>query len=530
MGEAGSQSRKLDLAAAADFVLGGLRVHPSRCSVEDGNGEGRVEPKVMEALVVLCDAKGATVTRERLVEECWDGKIVSDDAIARIVAKVRRIAEGTDGRVHFKLETLPKIGYRLTTGMGTHRDKRHGARVEKCSIAVLPFANMSEDPTQDYFSDGISEDIITDLSRISGLKVISRNSSFTYKGRAVDIRTVGRDLGVTAVLEGSVRRAGNRIRITAQLIDATTGGHLWAERFDRDLSDLFVVQDDVTGRIVEALKVTLTPLERARLAGNGTRNIDAYDSFLRGWQLLLFGFLNRETFEKAIAFFAKAIELDSNYAKAHAGLAFTYLFDHQNRWSRDSQNSLCRAKENANRAIEKGPEEPIARVFAARVATFEMDFERAKAEADTALALSPNLSEAYVCLGEIAMFSGRPLEAIALIEQAMLFDPAYTQHYLHLLGVANILAGRCETAATLLRQRILLVPKTDFSRAALVSALGHLGSKDEAQRTWRDLKGINPRYSFHAHFGRLPFRNEQDVERIADGFAKAGIAIKPAIS
>jgi adenylate cyclase len=393
--------------------------------------------------------------------------------------------------------------------------------IKKSSIAVLPFTNMSDNPEQEYFSDGISEDIITDLSKISGLMVISRNSSFTYKGRSVDVREVGRDLGVRFVLEGSVRRAGNRVRITAQLIDTTSGGHLWAERFDRDLSDLFVVQDDVTSRIVDSLKVTLSPDEKARLADGGTSDINAYDYLLRGREFLLGETKNRETFEQSTKFFIKALELDPNYSQAYAGLGWAHMFDYQNRWSDDSDDSLRLAKNNVDRAIEKDPNEPLARVAASMVATFEKDFERAKSEADIALALNPNSAEAYGCLGSICTFAGRPLEAIPLLERAMLLDPAYTQQYLHLLGVANLLAGKYETAAALLRQRVLLVPGTDFTRAVLSSALGHLGDIGGARRVWRELKEINPRYSFREHFARQPFTSQEDVRRIADGLAKA---------
>src|ERR1700740_1658125 len=174
------------------------------------------------------------------------------------------------------------------------------ASVAAASIAVLPFTNMSGDPEQEYFSDGVSEDIITDLSKIAGLMVIARNSSFTYKGRSVDVRTIGRDLGVRSVLEGSIRRAGNRVRITAQLIDAVTGAHLWADRYDRDLTDIFEVQDDVTRRIVDALKVTLSSGEKERLADTKTSNLAAYDRLLRGRELMLGKEKNRETFEQAI--------------------------------------------------------------------------------------------------------------------------------------------------------------------------------------------------------------------------------------
>jgi adenylate cyclase len=394
-------------------------------------------------------------------------------------------------------------------------------RSKTSSIAVLPFTNMSGDSDQEYFSDGISEDIITDLSKVSGLMVISRNSTFTYKGRAVDVRAVGRELGVSAVLEGSVRRAGNRVRITAQLIDAVTGGHLWAERFDRDLSDLFAVQDDVTGRIVEALKVTLSPAEKARIAGGGTRDIDAYDCFLRGRELLLGDAKNRETFEQTVVLFDKALELDAGYSLAHVGLGVAYLLDYQNRWSVNSGDSLQLAKHNVGRAIEKDPNEPLARVVSGRVAMFERNFGKAKSELSLALTFNPNSAEAYGSLGDLATFSGRPLEAIPLMEHAIRLDPAFTQQYLHLLGMANLIAGKYETAAAHLKQRIVLAPWTDFSRAVLASALGHLGEADEARRIWRELKEINPQYSFGEHFDRLPFANKADVQGIAEGLAKA---------
>ena len=233
--------------------------------------------------------------------------------------------------------------------------------VATASIAVLPFTNMSGDPEQEYFSDGISEDIITDLSKIAGLMVIARNSSFTFKGRSVDVRAVGRDLGVRSVLEGSIRRAANRVRITAQLIDAATGAHLWADRYDRDLTDIFAVQDDVTRQIVDALKVTLSPAEKARLADSGTPNIDAYDCYLRGRELLALNPKNRERFEQSTKFFMRALELDPSYSQAYASLSLAYNLDYQNRWSDNPDNSLQLAKHNAEQAIEKDPNEPFAR-------------------------------------------------------------------------------------------------------------------------------------------------------------------------
>jgi len=397
--------------------------------------------------------------------------------------------------------------------------------VATASIAVLPFNNMSGDAEQEYFSDGISEDIITDLSKIAGLTVIARNSSFAYKGRSVDVRDVGRELGVRSVLEGSIRRAGQRVRITAQLIDAANGAHLWAERYDRDLTDIFEVQDDVTHRIVDALKVTLSPAEKAQLADVGTSSMEAYDYSLRGRELLLGNPKTRATFNQATACFRKAIELDPNYAQALAGLGFAHMFDYQNRWSDDPDSSLALAKRYAEQAIEKNPNEPLARAVAAVTATFNGDLDRAQSQIGMALSLNPNLAMAYNISGSIRMYAGQPLEAIPLIERAIRLDPAdNSSQYLHFLGMANLLAGKYETAAALLKQRIALVPETDFSRSMLASALGHLGEVDEARRVWAELKQINPKYSFNEHLSRLPFKKAEDGQLIAAGLAKAGLS------
>lgn len=395
------------------------------------------------------------------------------------------------------------------------------------SIAILPFTNMSGDVEQEYFSDGISEDIITDLSKIAGLKVIARNSSFTYKGRSVDIRCVGRELGVQSVLEGSIRRVGKRVRITAQLIDAANGTHLWAERYDRDLTDIFEVQDDVTRRIVEALKITLSPAEQARLADTGTASVAAYDCVLRGREFMLGKDKNRQTFGEAIRYFKRALEHDPEYSIAYACLGFGFILDYQNRWTDSLDDALPIAKDYARLAIEKDPREPLARCIAAMCATFEKDLDTAKAEIEVALTLNPNSALAHSQRGVNHIYWGRPLEAVPDIEQAMRLDPALTSQFLHFLGLAYLLAGKYETAAALLRQRILMVPGTDFSRALLTSVLGHLGEIESAHRIWAELKVINPDYSFAAHIGRQPFERTEDIERIADGLRKAGILSAP---
>lgn len=415
------------------------------------------------------------------------------------------------------------VGQSPALAVGQSSVAAPAAARETPSIAVLPFVNMSGDPEQEYFSDGITEDIITDLSKVGGLVVIARNSSFAYKGKNVDIRAVGRDLGVRSVLEGSIRRAGNRVRITAQLIDAGNGGHLWAERYDRDLTDIFTVQDEVTRQIVDALKVTLSPAEAALIADTQTTRVDAHDSFIRGRALLFGSVKTRETFQQALAFFKESIARDPAYGEPYAGMSALYTFDHQNRWSEDPDRSLEEAGRLAALAIEKNPNEPLAHCAAALVAMFNRDLGHARIEADKSIALNPNFALAYNARCVIYIYSGDPLAAIPFAERAMRVDPAYSQQYLHFLGLAYLLAGKYETASVIFKQRLLLVPTTDLSRSFLASALGHLGEIEEARRIWHELMEINPQYSFESHVGRLPFTNPADVARIKEGLTKAGL-------
>jgi adenylate cyclase len=394
---------------------------------------------------------------------------------------------------------------------------------DKPSIAVLAFQNMSGDPEQEYFADGITEDVITDLSKIGGLLVIARNSSFAYKGKPVDIRVVGRELGVRSVLEGSIRRAGGRVRITAQLIDAQTGGHLWAERFDRDLSDIFAVQDEVTRRIVDALKITLSPGEAATLAAAQTTSSKAHDFFLAGRELLFGPTRSREMFEQTIDLFQKAVAEDPDYGEPYAGIALAHLLNWQNRWTEDWSGGLDSAESSIGAALRKSPQSALVH-FIAMVFWFnKKDLDRAAAEGDRALELNPNFSHALNTRGFVSAYNGQPLAAVPYMEQAIRLDPGNKQHYLHFLGSAYLLAGDYAAAANAFRERIRLSPKTDLSRAFLAVALGHLGEADEAQRVWRELKEINPKYSFAEHLGRLPFRNRADADRLAEGLRRAGI-------
>jgi adenylate cyclase len=450
------------------------------------------------------------------------GVLVSNKVRSEVAAKLN-VAFDDLGEQKLKNMTDPVRVYRVSGGAAASAPSP-APRSSKPSIAVLPFTNMSGDPEQEYFSDGITEDIITDLSKIGGLMVIARNSSFAYKGNATNIRVVARELGVRSVLEGSIRRAGGRVRITAQLIDGETGGHLWAERFDRELTDIFAVQDEVTRRIVDALKIALSPGEAAALAAAETTNSKAHDLFLAGREFLFAPTRNRETFDRSTDLFAKAIVEDPSYGEPYAGAAFAQLLNWQNHWTNDWSRSLESAERSISLALQKSPQSAFVHYTAAVFFFWNKDLDRSAAEADAALDLNPNYANALSTRSLACIYGGQPLAAVPYIQQGFRLDPTTKHVYLHFLGSAYLLASDYRTAATVFRERIQLSPKTDLSRAFLAVALGHLGEVDEAQRVWRELMEINPKYSFTDHVGRLPFRDRADADRLAEGLSKAGIS------
>jgi len=392
---------------------------------------------------------------------------------------------------------------------------------QKPSIAVLPFTNMSGDAEQEYFSDGMTEDLITDLSKISALFVIARNSSFAYKGRLVKVQEIGRDLGVRFVLEGSIRKSGNRVRITAQLIDAESGGHLWAERFDRDLTDIFATQDEVVEKIVRALAVTLTQGEEKRLGRRGTDNVAAYEAVLRARELL--GAATRETVAQARAMYQRAIELDASYAVPHAGLAATAVSDYVSDWADDPGAELDQAERWARRALELDESEPFAHMALGHVLLWRRDHDGALAEFRSMIALDPNFAQGHSATGLALMYAGRAAEALEAFALSKRLDPHYPSIVLHYLAQANFSLGNCGTAAKQLLERIARTPGTDSSRMMLAACYGNLGRVEEARAAWAELLKVNPDFSLEQRKRVLPYKDPRDFARIADGLAKAGL-------
>jgi adenylate cyclase len=390
------------------------------------------------------------------------------------------------------------------------------------SIAVLAFDNLSRDPEQEYFSDGITEDIITDLSKVGSLLVISRNSSFAYKGKTPDIRQVGRELGVSHVLEGSIRRIADHIRVNAQLVDTQSGTHLWAERYDRQISDIFAVQDDLTRSIVAALKLKLTTAEHRRISAVPTANPEAHDLFLKGREAVLSSVNTKEMFELSLRCFNRAIELDPDYAEPYAGLAHAYTREFQNKWL-GIPNSLEHSQRFIETALQKDPDMPYAHYLDAINKFWRGEPEASNAAIDRALSLNPNYAMAIGMRGINAVNSVAPLDGIPDLERAVQLEPRAGHLYIHFIGMAHLLAGDFDTAVLRFKERIEASPTTDLSRGLMISALGHLGRVDEARDVRRELKEINPDYSFVKHIGRLPLKDRAVLELLLDGYKKAGL-------
>jgi len=391
----------------------------------------------------------------------------------------------------------------------------------KPSIAVLPFTNMSDDPQQEYFSDGITEDLITDLSQISDLLVIARNSTFTYKGKAVNVQQVAEDLGVRYVLEGSVRRANEKVRINAQLVDATTGHHIWAERIDGTLVDIFALQDKFTQKIVTALSLKLTADEQEKLSSRYTDNVEAYVSYLRGIENYNLG--SRDGLKKAAGFFEKAIELDPEYSSAHAGLANTYLKSIERALYREMgwNDARSRIKKHLQLAMQKPT--PSVHYAVAKSRLYQRRFDEAVSEAERAIALDPNYSDGYLMLGYVLTYAGKSAEAIEYFKRVMRLDPHNPATCLYLLGLAYYLQGQYESAVTSLEKSFKL--GSQVGPLPLAISYAQIGRGEDAAKTLTEYfeKRKWKLVFIEDTFRYWPFKEQIDLNHWAEGLRKAGL-------
>jgi TolB-like protein/class 3 adenylate cyclase len=406
----------------------------------------------------------------------------------------------------------------------TAAGKMERAHSDRPSLAVLPFVNMSGDAEQEYFADGITEDIITALSKLRWFFVIARNSSFIYKGKAVDVKRVARDLGVRYVLEGSVRKSGSRVRVTAQLIDASTGNHIWAERYDSELNDIFDLQDQLTTRVVGAIAPKLEQIEIERATRKPTENLDAYDHFLRGTANL--HQWTRESSDEALRLFYKAIELDAGFASAYGMAAWSFVPRKSGGWMADRAQEVGKAARLARRAVELGADDATALSGAGYALVFVAhDLEDGPAILDRALALGPNLAGALISSGWTKAFLGEPDLAIKHINDAMRLSPLDPMSFRTKAAIAfaHFVAGRYDESS--LWAEKALHDKANYLPAIreLAASKALAGRDSEAQAAMARLRELAPAIRLSAVKEWQPFRRPADLARLEDGLRKAGL-------
>jgi TolB-like protein/Tfp pilus assembly protein PilF len=395
---------------------------------------------------------------------------------------------------------------------------------DRPSITVLPFQNMSGDPEQEYFADGMVEDIITSLSRIKWLFVIARNSSFTYKGRAIDVKQVGRELGVRYVLEGSVRKAGTRVRITGQLVEASTGAHLWADRFDGALEDVFELQDHVTSSVVAAIAPKLEQAEIERSKRKPTNNLDAYDYYLRGVDNL--HSQTRESTSEALRLFHKAIELDPEFASAYAMAAFCYSQRKAFGWVTNRSQDIAEAAPLARRAVELTRDDALAISRAGMVLAYVVeDFDSGELLLERARTLNPNLSAVWHASGWLKVWIGEPETAIEYLERFVRISPL--DPLLHsvrsAIAFAHVFAGRFTEAVSYAEKALADNPNTHQALRATALSCAWAGRTEQAQKAISRLLEIDPTLRVSKLVNITPLQRPQDIARYQEGMRKAGL-------
>jgi adenylate cyclase len=472
-----------------------------------------------------------------------DGERIYGDGV-NVAARIEGLAEGggicISGTAFDQVETKLELNFeylgeqavknikkpvrvyrvKMESGVSAVEIGRELPLPDKPSIAVLPFVNMSGDPEQEYFSDGISEDIITALSQSPEMFVIARNSTFIYKGKPVDVQQVGRELGVRYVLEGSVRKAGDRVRITAQLIDATTGHHLWAERYDRDLKDIFAIQDEITLKILKALQVKLAEGEQARLYAKGTENIEAY--LKMGQARSYFYRFDRGSNLLARQICEEVISLAPNWELPYCVLGFTHWMDMRSGWSVSPEESIQEAFQFAQKAISLN-ESPIAHALLCFLYTQARQHEKAIEEAERSIALDPNSADAHAWYANTLIFVGEPAKAMSLIEMALRLNPFPPSWYFVLLGACYRWLGRNEEAIQAYKKAIYKEPTNLFARLYLGAAYALDGHEKKARAQAEEVLRIDPSFSLEYFSKTLPFKDYTKTQHVVDALRKAGL-------
>jgi len=549
------------------FTVADWLVEPSANSIRRGDRAVVLEPKVMRVLLCLAARAGEVMSREQLEADAWPGVVVGYDALTSAIIKLRKAFDDSP-RTPRVIETLSKKGYRLIapvapadatalpvvapTAQSPLRLARWAVLVvpvllaaialwwwqpwtlrqgpggdapaqtaDKPSIAVLPFANLSGGQESDYFSDGITDEIIISLSKLSGLFVISRSSTAGYKNQLIDIREVGKKLGVRYMLEGSVRRAGGRLRITTQLVDAGTGFQLWSERYDREVKDTLEVQDEITRRIVASLSVELSAAERHALSRRYTNNVEAFDDLLKGQSF--YARSNREDNARARELYLHAIELDPAFARAYSAVALTYTEDFRHGWGGDPAASMKHAIDMAQRAVVLDDSIPQTFWALAYVQVFNKQYDQAEVAAEHAIALDPNNADAHTTLAFCRVYQGRGREAIPLVLKAMRLNPNYPTQYPSILGRAYYHTGQYEEAEKVLQHAMEMNPVRVAPHVYLVLTYVALGRLEEASWEAEQIRVYAPDFSLDNLDQLIPISSANELAHIRDDLRRAGL-------
>jgi TolB-like protein len=498
-----------------------------------------VEPQVFDLLVYLLQNRDRVVSKDDLFASVWGGRIVSESTLTSRINAARK-AVGDSGEGQKVIRTVARKGFRFVGVVDTGPDRADPLNVaaspdeiperprpamplpDRPAIAVLPFTNMSGDPEQEYFSDGISEDIITALSKLRWFFVIARNSSFTYKGKSVHLKQVGEELGVGYVVEGSVRKGGDRVRITAQLNDVATGSHLWAEKYDRSIADVFAVQDEITEAIVAAIEPQLYAAENFRARRKLPDSMDAWDLVMRA--LSHYWRVTRQDNVVAQALLEKAIAIDPNYGQALGVLANSYTFSAHMGWA-DMATVVPVAERAALKSIQVDGEDPWAHHALGSVSLFKRRFDDSLAAFEAALSLNPNFSLAQGYYGLALSYCGRWQEACAAAQRAMRLSPRdpFSAVFSGIAAYSHFVGRNYDEAMRLASEAIR--QRGDFvgGHRVLTAAAGMAGRDDVAKAALIELERAQPNISLAWLISHMPIRSDADREHYLEGFRRAGL-------
>jgi TolB-like protein/cytochrome c-type biogenesis protein CcmH/NrfG len=520
------------------FLFSDHGLDTDRRELRRGTEAIAVEPQVFDLLVYLVENRDHVVNKDDLLASIWGGRIVSDSTLTSRINAARK-AIGDSGEEQKLIRTIARKGFRFvgevrrsTAGEPTpsepaeksHEPPRPALPLpDRPAIAVLPFTNMTDDPAQDYFSDGISEDIITALSKLRWFFVIARNSSFIYKGRAVHMKQIADELGVGYVVEGSVRKAGDRVRITAQLNDAATGSHIWAERYDRNLADVFAVQDEITEAIVAAIEPQLFAAENFRARRKPPDSMDAWDLVMRA--LSHYWRVTRQDNLVAQALLEKAVAIDPNYGQALGVLATSYMFTAHMGWG-DMVSATEIAERLAKAATRADGEDPWAHNALGYAYIFVHRFQDSLAEFELALRLNPNFALAQGMFGISLCYSGRWEEGDLAARRALRLSPRdpFSAVYYGIAAYAQFLGRNYDEAMQLAREAIR--QRDDFVGAhrVLTAAAGMAGQDDVAKASLQELRRAQPNISLAWIANQMPIKLDADREHYLEGFRRAGLS------